>query len=63
MKPLHIMLSKTSTYLKSYDGQSKWKYSLIEEDNLFKKIIFIGIKSAHILKKNLIANLHIIKSF
>ena len=48
-------------YIKNYDGQSTWMYFLIEDDNLFEKIIFIGLKSAHILKNNLIANLAIIK--
>ena len=31
VKPLHIMLPKTSTYVKIYDGQTKWMYFLIEE--------------------------------
>ena len=26
IKPLHIMLPKTSTYVKSYDDESKWMY-------------------------------------
>ena len=26
VKPLRIMLPKTSTYVKSYDGQTKWMY-------------------------------------
>ena len=30
VKPLHIMLPKVSTYVKSYDGQTKWIYFLIE---------------------------------
>ena len=45
VKPLHIMLPKTSAYVKSYDGQTKWMYFLIEDDDLFKKIILFGIKS------------------
>ena len=32
VKPLHIMLSRASAYIKSYDKQSKWMYSLIEDD-------------------------------
>ena len=32
-KTLNIMLPKTSFYLKSYDGQTKWMYFLIENDN------------------------------
>ena len=42
---LHIILPKTSTYLKSYDGQTKWMYFLIEDDDLLKNIILFGIKS------------------
>ena len=40
------MLPKTSTYVKSYDGQIKWMYFLIENDDLLKNIILFGIKSA-----------------
>ena len=35
-KPLYIMLPKTSAYVKRYDGQNKWMYFLIEEDDLLK---------------------------
>ena len=28
VKPLHIMLPKTSAYVKRYDGQTKWMYLL-----------------------------------
>ena len=31
------MLSKTSTYVKSYDEQTKWMYFLIEDDDLLEK--------------------------
>ena len=31
------MLSKTSAYVKSYDGQTKWMYFLIEDDGLLEK--------------------------
>ena len=37
VKQLHIMLSKTSTYVRSCDGQTKWIYFLIENDDLLKK--------------------------
>ena len=33
-KPLHIMLPKTSAYVKSCDGQTKWMYFLFEDDDL-----------------------------
>ena len=36
VKPLHIMLPKTSAYVKSYDGQTKWMYFLIEDDELLE---------------------------
>ena len=34
VKPLHIMLPKTSAHVKSYDGQTKWIYFLIEDKDL-----------------------------
>ena len=34
VKPLHIMLPKTSAYVKSYDGHTKWMYFLIDDDLL-----------------------------
>ena len=40
------MLPKTSAYAKSYDGQTKWMYFLIENNDLLKNIISFGIKSA-----------------
>ena len=35
--PLQIMLPKTRAYVKSYDGQTKWMYFLIEDDDLLEK--------------------------
>ena len=32
------MLPETSTYVKSYDGQSKWMYFVIEDDDLLEKL-------------------------
>ena len=32
-KPLNIMPSKTIAYIKRYDGQTKWMYFLIEDDD------------------------------
>ena len=37
IKPLHIMLPKTGACRKNYDGQTKWMYFLIEDDDLQKK--------------------------
>ena len=32
IKPLHIMLPKTSTHVKNFDRETKWMYFLIEDD-------------------------------
>ena len=32
IKPLHIMLPRTSAYVKGCDGQANWMYFLIEKD-------------------------------
>ena len=45
VKPLHVMLPKTSAYVKIYDGQTKWTYFLIEDDDLLGKITLFEIKS------------------
>ena len=37
VKPLKIMLPKTSAYVKSYDGQTIWMYFFIEDDELLEK--------------------------
>ena len=37
VKPLHIMLCITSADVKSYDGQTKWIYYLIEDNDLLLK--------------------------
>ena len=46
------MLPKTSAYLKIYDGQTKWMYFLIEDDDFLKKYNNIWDEvSAHIKKE------------
>ena len=37
MKPLRIILSKTSANVKSYYGETKWTYLFIEDDELLEK--------------------------
>ena len=51
------MLPKTSTYVKGYDGQTKWMYFLIEDDELLEKYNTIWNKVSADIKKNLIASL------
>ena len=53
-KPLHITLPKTSTCVKSYDGQTKWMYFLIEDDDLLEKYNTIWDKITLDIKKNYI---------
>ena len=50
-KPLNIKLSKTSAYVKSYDGQTKWMYFLIEYDDLLEKYNTICVKVSAERKK------------
>ena len=50
-KPLHIMLPKTSPCVKSYDGQIKQTYFLIEEDDLLEKYNTILCKVQADVKK------------
>ena len=40
------MLPKTIAYVKSYDGQTKWMYFLIADDDLLEKCNTIRNKSA-----------------
>ena len=51
VKPLDIMLLKTSAYVKSYDGQTKWMYFLIEDDDLLEKYNTIWDKVSADIKK------------
>ena len=52
VKSLHIMLPKTSAYVKSYDGQTKWIYFLIEDKDLIKKQNTIQDKVSAEIKKD-----------
>ena len=45
------MLPKTSTYVKSCDGQTKWMYFLIENDELLEKYNTIWDKFSADIKK------------
>ena len=51
VKPLHIKLPKTSAYVKSYDGQTKWVYFLIQDDDLLEKYNNIWDKVSTDIKK------------
>ena len=52
VKPLHIMLPKTSVYVKRYDGQTKWMYFLIEDDELLEKYNAVWDKVSTDIKKD-----------
>ena len=45
------MLPKTSAYVKSYDGQTKWMYFLIEDNDLLKKYNAIWDKVSADIKR------------
>ena len=51
VKPILIMLSKTSTYVKSYDGQTKLMYFLVEDDDSLGKYNTIWDKVSTDIKK------------
>ena len=57
------MLPETSAYVKSYDGQTKWMYFLIEDDDLLEKCKTIWDKVSADIKNNLIARLSAKKNF
>ena len=57
------MLPKTSAFVKHYDGQTKWMYFLIEVNGLLEKYNTIWDQVRSDVKKNLIANLPIVKNF
>ena len=61
IKPLHIMLPKTSAYVKGCDGETKsifWLRML----HCWKNILIFGLKSV-IVSKKLIANTSTLKTF
>ena len=41
VKPLKVMLPKTSAYVKSYDKRTKWMYFFIKDDELLKLLEFL----------------------
>ena len=45
------MLPKRGTYVKSYDGQTKWMYFMIEDDDLLGKYNTIWYKVSAYIKK------------
>ena len=57
------MLPKTSAYVKGYDGQTKWMYFLIEDDELLQKCNTIWNKVNADVKKGLDTELVYIKKF
>ena len=53
IKPLHIMLPKTSVSVNSYDRQSKWMYFLIEDGHLLEKYNTIWDKFSDYIKNKI----------
>ena len=57
------MLPKTRANIKSYDGQTKWMYFLIEDDHLLQKYSTVWNKVSANIKNSLIASLSTTKNF
>ena len=57
------MLCKTSAYVKSYDGQTKWIYFLIENDDLLEKYNTIWDNDSVDIKKEFDSELVYNKKF
>ena len=53
VKPLHLKLPKTSAYVNSYDGQTKWMYFSIEDNDLLEKYNIVCDKVSTDIKKEL----------
>ena len=51
VKQLHIMLPKTSAYVKRYDGQIIWMYFLFKDDGLLEKYNAIWDKVSADIKR------------
>ena len=51
IKPLHIILLKTSAYVKRFDGQTKLMYFLIEDGDLLELYNIIWDKVSTEIKK------------
>ena len=47
------MLPKTSAHVKSYDGQTKWMYFLIEDNDLLEKYNTLWDKVSPDIKKRI----------
>ena len=62
IKPLPIMLTKTSAYVKIYDGETKWMKFLLKMISCLKNMTF-RIESVAVSKKSLIVNPSTMKSF
>ena len=57
------MLPKTNSYVRSYNGQTKWMYLLIKDDDLSNKYYTNWGKVSTDINKNLIGNHSIINNF
>ena len=51
--PLHVMPPKMGSYIKGYDGETKWIIFLINDDGLLKKYNDFWNKVSNSIKKEL----------
>ena len=61
IKPLRLMLPKTSAYVKRYDGETKWMYFVIEDNELLEICNSTWNRVNNIIKKNFIVSPSTIK--
>ena len=50
IKLLHIIVSRTSTYVKIYDGETKWMYFSTEDNELLESYKGILNKISNVIK-------------
>ena len=53
IKPFRIMLPKTSAYVTSYNGETKWMIFLFDDNDLLKKYNDISNKVSNSIEKKL----------
>ena len=51
IKPLRLMFPKTTAYVKNYDGETKWMYYFIEDDELLERYNGIWNRVSNSIKK------------
>ena len=51
LKPFYVILPKTRVYVKNYNGETKWMYFMIEDDDILDIHNIIWYKVSTDIKK------------